>query len=959
MLLSRSLKSPEQYINLCNLYEDYCAIVDLCLDNDEWNNPCLYINDSGVVTVNNKIMIKPDRFDTKYYKLLNYLYNYDCDRNDNVCLVFDIRHYANKNPSTYLMKISLHIRKTQLLELGSGKILPSIYWICDLFDDFFVPCLNRSHRTFSKNKISVAKILPSNAFDIEYQKYIKLNLYPHQYNNITWMFNLEYNIAHTDESYLFLNMAHFLKYPLSISDDGSVCGDNDLQSLYFHKYTNKLYDSNYLFAQFNPIYRLKIVGGILCDEVGVGKTASIIGLIIKQKMTSTNSQKVILQKLNKIPDQSQRQTQSESPHQPQSESQHQCQPQSQSQSLQIKKKIIKPKIQLKTKIKNDSRSCIQDNYVTRPNNQSVEVSNYFKNINKYHPYYAYPTSKATLIICPRRLAFQWYDELDKFSLVDLHICRVTTITEFKKYYFNDFLNADIVLVSTSFITNKNYLDKIDEENYIDLSKIYWDRIIVDEFHEILDRTMKRKAELQQYHTTLKYKAKYKWCLSATPLPHHQNSFESLILFLSNQEESLCEFKDGEAEGEDFSSKLLTDNLTSDIIEDIYSQCFRYNTKQSIQEVAKIPDYQLSNQFLQFTDIEKAIYRQAELSGNEKRLIQICTNILVSEEDSSIIGNQVLSLTEINQLMIKYYENQKKEMLASIESYDQKEIIDTAQYQMELSESKSNEETKRITNNYKAKLKRIKDNITELLSEIKKTQQTIIDFTYLNVAQFKNEKCKICDQLFKEVVIQPNGHYFCSDCINLLLQNNKTDYQCPMTGDSLNKNQIKVMANKYHPDYDQSNYVNENEVNKWGTKSHALISHIQKILKTDPTDKIIVFSQWESMLKLVGDVLNYHQIGYVNCHGNVHQISKSIRKFKINPDCKVILLSAERSSSGNNLTEANHIILLDTINHDHWQTIEQQAIGRAVRLGQTKSCVYVVRMIIKDTIEEKNYKTRCL
>jgi SNF2 family DNA or RNA helicase len=67
----------------------------------------------------------------------------------------------------------------------------------------------------------------------------------------------------------------------------------------------------------------------------------------------------------------------------------------------------------------------------------------------------------------------------------------------------------------------------------------------------------------------------------------------------------------------------------------------------------------------------------------------------------------------------------------------------------------------------------------------------------------------------------------------------------------------------------------------------------------------------------------------------------------------VLLSAENSSSGNNLTEANHIILLDTINHNDWDTIEHQAIGRAVRLGQTKT-VYVTRMIMKNTIEENNF-----
>ena len=61
----------------------------------------------------------------------------------------------------------------------------------------------------------------------------------------------------------------------------------------------------------------------------------------------------------------------------------------------------------------------------------------------------------------------------------------------------------------------------------------------------------------------------------------------------------------------------------------------------------------------------------------------------------------------------------------------------------------------------------------------------------------------------------------------------------------------------------------------------------------------------------------------------------IRKFKIDDTIKVALMSSERAPSGLNLTEANHIVLLDTINTDREsaKVIEAQAIGRAVRIGQ--------------------------
>jgi SNF2 family DNA or RNA helicase len=85
------------------------------------------------------------------------------------------------------------------------------------------------------------------------------------------------------------------------------------------------------------------------------------------------------------------------------------------------------------------------------------------------------------------------------------------------------------------------------------------------------------------------------------------------------------------------------------------------------------------------------------------------------------------------------------------------------------------------------------------------------------------------------------------------------------------------------------------------------------------------------------------------------VNKNINKFKKDDSIRVIMLSSETSNSGSNLTEANHIILVDVLFHDQQQvkSIEAQAIGRAVRLGQ-KLPVKVVRFITKGTIEEEHF-----
>ena len=112
-----------------------------------------------------------------------------------------------------------------------------------------------------------------------------------------------------------------------------------------------------------------------------------------------------------------------------------------------------------------------------------------------------------------------------------------------------------------------------------------------------------------------------------------------------------------------------------------------------------------------------------------------------------------------------------------------------------------------------------------------------------------------------------------------------------------------------------------------------------------------------MLQLVGSVLDENSIKNVYLKGNIHVMSKNIRKFKNDKDIRVIMLSSDTCCSGSNLTEASHIILLDTVNgnKEHAKAVEEQAIGRAARLGQMKN-VEVFRLIMKDTIEEEYYNS---
>ena len=144
-------------------------------------------------------------------------------------------------------------------------------------------------------------------------------------------------------------------------------------------------------------------------------------------------------------------------------------------------------------------------------------------------------------------------------------------------------------------------------------------------------------------------------------------------------------------------------------------------------------------------------------------------------------------------------------------------------------------------------------------------------------------------------------------------------------------------------------------NKYGSKMTALVEYINEVLTTDPLNRIILFSQYDKMLKLIGITLNEFNIKFVYCQGNNYVINKNIKKFKTDESIRIIMLSSETSNSGSNLTEANHIIFIDVLYHEteYVKAIETQAIGRSVRLGQNRP-VKVVRFITKDTIESDHF-----
>lgn len=535
------------------------------------------------------------------------------------------------------------------------------------------------------------------------------------------------------------------------------------------------------------------------------------------------------------------------------------------------------------------------------------------------------TNPPDLVICPRRLGKQWKQEID--TTCNLSCKVISTITQFKKITFENIKDYDIYIFSYSFFDNKSYQKYLDEkrntntDDYFSLHNFKWNRIILDEGHEYINSSMYIKN--RRIRDSLSHlNSEYRWVCSGTPFSNTHDLFEIISW--------LCKLKQNN--GLDRQSFRNTIRLFE---EDIVKQLFRRNTKKSVSNQVSIPEPVMLTEFLQQTTIEKAIYDSA--LGDRQKMVELCNHIMVSEDHISILGNKPLTMEQIHVKMTSYYakkiEKTSNNLLRINEKIETLKLLDT--------------ETIPVLEDI-ALLQESKQEKIDLLQTIKSKYNIFNEFN----EKVKEAKCcPICleDLTNSVMTVTECGHFFCGSCISTSLKQHNIN-KCPMCRAQINSKKLQVIL----PRKKKKKKDTDENINKWGTKMARLIQYLHQILN-DKKNRVIIFSQFDNMLKLVGNVLLENKITHLFLKGSANVVQGRIRKFKLDPSIRIVLLSSEKAASGLNLTEANNIILLDSHNarKNLCKIIEEQAIGRSVRLGQKES-VSVKRFVMKNTIEEENY-----
>ncbi|MBI5858375.1 MAG: SNF2 helicase associated domain-containing protein [Sphingobacteriales bacterium] len=167
---------------------------------------------------------------------------------------------------------------------------------------------------------------------------------------------------------------------------------------------------------------------------------------------------------------------------------------------------------------------------------------------------------------------------------------------------------------------------------------------------------------------------------------------------------------------------------------------------------------------------------------------------------------------------------------------------------------------------------------------------------------------------------------------------------------IQKSQLTILQGlmKLRQICDSPSILNEQE--KFDNHSIKLDELAREITENIGNHKALVFSQFLGMLALIKAKLKELGVKYEYFDGSTAapDREKAIQSFQNNDEVRVFLISLKAGGVGLNLTAADYVYIVDP----WWNpAVEQQAIDRTHRIGQTKN-IFAYRMICRDTIEDK-------
>ncbi len=140
---------------------------------------------------------------------------------------------------------------------------------------------------------------------------------------------------------------------------------------------------------------------------------------------------------------------------------------------------------------------------------------------------------------------------------------------------------------------------------------------------------------------------------------------------------------------------------------------------------------------------------------------------------------------------------------------------------------------------------------------------------------------------------------------------------------------------------------------WGDEESGKLNALREIIQeaTSGQHRVLIFSQFVEMLKLMATVLDKDGVSYEYLDGSTKDRMERVDRFNADESISVFLISLKAGGTGLNLTGADTVIHFDP----WWNpAVEDQATDRAHRIGQTRQ-VHVYRLIARHSVEQKILK----
>ncbi|KAG7377159.1 hypothetical protein PHYPSEUDO_012067 [Phytophthora pseudosyringae] len=483
-----------------------------------------------------------------------------------------------------------------------------------------------------------------------------------------------------------------------------------------------------------------------------------------------------------------------------------------------------------------------------------------------------------------------------------------------------------------------------------LHQIQWTRIVLDEAHYIKDRNCNTARGVFELKST------YKWCLSGTPLQNRIGELFSLVRFLQVKKYAYyhCNMCDCQMLDYNFPDRKCVQCTHSAI------QHYSYFNKKvviPIQAYGYVAEGKVAMQRLQNDVLQHILLRRTKEGRSDDislppKLVRIRKDRLDERENDFYEAIYTQSQAQFNTYvssgtLLNNYAHIFDLLIRLRQAVDHPYLVIY---------SKSNPALQLPS------------------SAAPLVEQQPFGTSGSSSPEEDDRSCTICHEYVEDGVGAKCGHEFCRECVKEYIESLPAggEATCPTcskpltvdlsrpVGEVISSEPAKeavrspkgVNLSSFHRN-SILHRISDIHAFQSSTKIEALMQELELMRIRDPSGKAIIFSQFVNMLDIIQHRLQLGGVKCVKLSGNMSMSvrDRTIKTFRDDPSVTAFLISLKAGGVALNLTVASHIFLMDP----WWNpAAENQAIDRTHRLGQFKP-IQATRFIIAGTVEERILK----